>query len=203
VLSLALGGTGSSIEAAALNPGPTDIKSIRLRAGPDSSQLLGMTWTVFGLGASGGHVAVALAESGIGRLILVDAEQLLPENAVRHVAGRVAVGIPKAAAMGAIISDHAPWTKAVEVTAYVTKPSEFAKLIAEADVVTDTTGGDAATHAICISALAQSKKVVSGALYRGGSIARVRRQGLRHDLPILERTEATGYLAIPRLWATT
>ena len=61
----------------------------------------------------------------------------------------------------------------------------------------DTTGGDAATHAICLTALAENVPVVSGALYRGGAIARVRRQGTPGDTPILDRTPLLGYTRIP------
>ena len=61
----------------------------------------------------------------------------------------------------------------------------------------DTAGNEALTRAISLSAAAHAKRVVSGALYRGGSIARVQRQGAPGDTPILERTPDRGYELIP------
>ena len=41
------------------------------------------------------------------------------------------------------------------------------------------------------------KRLVSGALYRGGFIARVRRQALAGDTPIHQRDDLTRYPEIP------
>jgi len=197
VLAIAVEGTGASTVAYALQPGPVDEESLLLRAGPDASQLRDKSVTIFGLGALGGYVALSLAESGVGRIVLVDGEQLLPENNVRHAAGRLLVGASKPAAVAMIISEHAPWTKTREVDFDLITPSAIAQAISDVDLVIDTTGGDAATQAICLSAARLSKKVVSGALYRGGAVARVRRQGAPGDVPILERTPVIGYAFIP------
>ena len=197
VLVLALEGTGADTTAIALRPGPNDKASLILRAGPDARLVADRTVVVCGLGALGGHVSVALAESGVTRLQLVDGDQLLPENAVRHVAGQHAVGHPKPLVVAATIADHAPWTEISTLPVNPMSPDALGRVIADADLVVDATGGGAATQAICLSALAQDKAVVSGALFRGGAIARIRRQGTPGDTPILDRTPALGYPPIP------
>ncbi len=197
LLVLALKGAGEEISAGALKPGPTDKESLMLRAGPDAALLKNKTLAVFGAGALGGHVALSLAESGVTRLRLVDGDNLLPENAVRHVAGRRFAGSPKPAAVASVIREHAPWTKVEEIPRSLTTPAEVAGAIAGVDLVVDATGTEATTQALCISGITHSIPVVSGALYRGGSVSRARRQGFPADTPVLQRTQDLGYLLIP------
>ena len=87
LLVMACEGMNNDVEAIALQPGPTDESSLILHAGPDAPVLVTVRATLFGAGALGGHVGTALAESGLGRLDIVDSDVLLPENVVRHVAG--------------------------------------------------------------------------------------------------------------------
>ena len=197
LLVLALEGTGNETTALALRLGPNDRESLMLRAGPDSSSLSDKTVTIFGLGALGGHVAVALGQSGVTHLRLFDGDSLLPENVVRHAAGHLLVGAPKVEATGVLISDHAPWTEVSASPSSPLAPNELTQAISGSDLVVDATGVDASTLAICLCAQTQSTALVSGALYRGGSVARVRRQGTPSDTPILDRTEASGYVLIP------
>jgi hypothetical protein len=51
---------------------------------------------LFGAGAVGSHLAVRLAECGIGILVIHDTDLLRPGNVVRHVGRRDQVGLPKA-----------------------------------------------------------------------------------------------------------
>ena len=197
VLVLALQDIGDDTTAIALQPGPIDERTLMLRAGPDATLLADKTVAVFGLGALGGYVAVALAESGVTRLRLFDGDSLLPENVVRHVAGHHVVGASKPHAVAAVIADHAPWTEVLTSVCNPLAPSELTSAISDSNLVVDTTGGNAATQAICLGAPELSTVVVSGALYRGGAIGRVRRQGTPADTPILERAAAPGYILIP------
>lgn len=196
-LVLALEGTGDNTLAIALYAGPSDNESLMLRAGPDAALLTGKTVAILGLGALGGHVAVALAESGITQLRLFDGDTLLPENVVRHTAGHLLVGAAKPDAVAAVIADHAPWTKVSSTADSPMTPSKLGLAIAGSDLVVDTTGGGAATRAICLTAQNSSTPLVSGALYRGGAIARIRRQGTSGDTPILERASDPDYMLIP------
>ena len=197
LLVLALNGTGDETTALALQSGPIDQQSLMLRAGPDSASLSDKTVTIFGLGALGGQVAVALAQSGVTRLRLFDGDLLLPENVVRHAGGHLLVGAPKVEATGVLVNDHAPWTKVSASLSSPIAPKELTQAISDSDLVVDATGVDASTLAICLCAQTQSTVLVSGALYRGGSVARVRRQGTPGDTPIPVRAEASGYVLIP------
>ncbi len=197
VLVLALQGTGDQTTAFALKAGPNDMRSLALRAGPDSTLLADKTVTVFGLGALGGHVALALANSGVTQLRLFDSDLLLPENVVRHVGGHQLVGASKSEAIAALIRGSAPWTEVSPSASSPIAPDELNQALSNSDLVVDTTGVDAAVQAICLCTLTQSTVLVSGALYRGGSVARVRRQGTPGDTPILERATNPGYVLIP------
>ena len=196
-LVMACAGMNSEIDAAALQPGPTDEMSLILRAGPDAPTLRTLRATLFGAGALGGHVGTTLAESGIGFLDIVDADVLLPENVVRHVADHDQVGALKVRAVHQVIDKHAPWTEVAEVPEAPATPARIRELISNSDMVIDTTGNDAFVPALAMVAEVLGKPLVSGALYRGGKIARVQRQVLAADSPIHRREEGARYPNIP------
>ena len=131
LLVMACEGINNEVEAIALQPGPTDEGSLILRAGPDAPVLQTCRATLFGAGALGGYVGTVLAESGLGRLDIVDGEILLPENVVRHVAGHDQVGRPKVQAVHHVILKHAPWTEVAEVPEAPMAPARIRELIAD------------------------------------------------------------------------
>ena len=197
LLVMACEGMNNEVEAIALQPGPTDESSLILRAGPDAGALRSIGATLFGAGALGGHVGTALAESGLGRLDIVDGDVLLPENVVRHVAGHDQVGKPKVQAVHHVVEKHAPWTAVAEFPEAPVAPGRIRELISGADIVVDTTGNDAFVPALAMVAEELGKPLVSGALYRGGSVARVQRQVLAGDTPIHLREDGPQYPVIP------
>ena len=197
LLVMACEGMNDEMEGLALQPGPKDEESLILRAGPDASLLRTIRATLFGAGALGGHVGTTLAESGLGYLDIVDGDVLLPENVVRHVAGHDQVGALKVQAVHRAISRHAPWTEVGEFPEAPVTPARIQELILNADIVVDATGNDAFVPALAMVAFEMSKPLVSGALYRGGSVARVQRQMLPGDTPIHLRQEGPQYPAIP------
>ena len=195
LLVMACEGVGDEVEAAALVAEPNDEKTLRLRAGPDAETLKGRSAVLFGAGALGGHVAVALAESGVDSLRIVDSDLLSPGNVVRHVAGHDHVGGPKVNAVEAAITNHAPWTKVESITP-PTNPygsQEIAQLVENADVVIDATGNDSFVHPVALVAEGLGKPLVSGALFRGGFIGRVQRKALDTDAPITARPDSFRY----------
>lgn len=197
LLVLALSRTGDDVEAQALTEGPNDEQSLLLRAGPDTAALRTKSVSIFGLGALGGHAAVCLASSGVGRLRLVDPDQILPGNVVRHVAGHNAVGIPKVHAVQAHISEHAPWTQVDPVIERPQTPSRLRQLIDDVDLVLDATGSEATTGSLAAVAAAAGKPLVSGGLFRGGAIARLQRQGTLGDVAFADRPGHERYRLIP------
>ena len=150
LLVMACRGTGDTVEAIALQPGPNDEHTLIMRAGADAPALGECKAVVFGAGALGGHTAVTLAESGIGSIVLVDYDVLLPGNVVRHVAGHRQVGKLKVEAVKAVIEDHAPWTKVsgFEKSTPARTLDELRELVVDADVVVDTTGSEALAYSL-------------------------------------------------------
>ncbi len=197
VLVMACEGMNDEIDTIALHPGPTDEESLILRAGRDASVLRGARVTLFGAGALGGHVGTTLAQSGLGHLDIVDGDVLLPENVVRHVAGHDLVGVSKLQAVHHVIRKHAPWTEVGGFPETPIAPGRIRELILNADIVIDATGNDAFVPALAMVAQELDKPLVSGALYRGGSVARVQRQVLAEDVPIHLREEGAQYPTIP------
>ena len=198
ILVMACQGMNNDTEAIALQPGPTDEQSLILRAGPDAPVLRTMTATLFGAGALGGHVAVALAASGLGYLNIVDGDVLLPGNVVRHVAGHDQVGRAKVQTVRRVISGHAHWTEVAEFPESPMTPGQIRERISNADFVIDATGNDAFAPALAMVAKEDGVPLVSGALYRGGNVARVQRQILEIDTPVHQRKEGIQYTVIPQ-----
>ena len=197
LLLMACEGTNDNMEVIALQPAPTDELSLILRAGPDAAALRTVRATLFGAGALGGYVGSTLAESGLGHLDIVDGDVLLPGNVVRHVAGHDQVGKAKVQAVHQVVVNHAPWTEVGEFPESAMTPGRIRELISSADIVVNTTGNDAFTDALAMVAEEMGKPLVSGALYRGGNIARVQRQVLASDTPIHRREAGGQYPLIP------
>ncbi len=74
-------------------------------------RLLGATAAVIGCGSVGAPVACALAQAGVGRLILVDPEPLAWPNVGRHPLGATAVGRNKAEALAERLQADFPHLK--------------------------------------------------------------------------------------------
>ena len=77
------------------------------------------------------------------------------------------------------------------------KPSRLRELIAGAELVIETTG--LTSFALLVSYICRESgtPLVSAALYRGGAVARVRRQARADDVALAERSPATGHPIIP------
>ncbi|MBZ2436830.1 ThiF family adenylyltransferase [Xanthomonas perforans] len=61
--------------------------------------LRGKRVAIVGCGALGGFLARALAQAGVGSLLLIDSDELVPSNVGRHVLGMEAVGQDKSPAL--------------------------------------------------------------------------------------------------------
>ena len=197
LLAMACTGAGEDMEAVALQPGPTDELSLLTRAGPDASKLRDRTAIVFGAGALGGHVATTLAESGMGFLKIVDRDVLLPGNVVRHVAGHDKVGEAKVKAVHDVVANHAPWSDVTVFEESPTTPGRINELITSVDIIIDTAGSAALTNSLAMVTQDSGPSIVSGALYRGGAVARVQRQARTSDTPVLQRGDLNRYPVIP------
>lgn len=77
------------------------------RGGADAG-LLGRRVVVAGCGSVGSRVAEHLASMGVGHVLLIDSEPLLPENVHRHLLGMSHLGLPKAAGVASTLRRRFP-----------------------------------------------------------------------------------------------
>lgn len=86
---------------------------------------------IVGCGALGGYLARALAQAGVGSLLLIDSDDLAASNVGRHLLGMESVGVSKAVALARRLEadfPHAvsfePWSGGVELA----KPAQIEEL---------------------------------------------------------------------------
>jgi molybdopterin/thiamine biosynthesis adenylyltransferase len=112
-------------------------RQLLLREVGEAGQLrLGQaTAAVVGCGGLGVPAALYLGAAGVGRLVLIDPDQVSLDNLNRQVAYRTEeVGQPKAALLGARISELNP-TISVETHSEAVSAASIGELLAAADVV--------------------------------------------------------------------
>lgn len=178
---------------------PTGRDAMLLRAGPDAAVLQQRSVAILGIGAIGSHLAEQLARAGIGRLLLIDFDLLWPVNLVRHAAPPgTPSGTNKTSAMRDLLSQY-PWVEIEVVDGAVGTPSGLRQLLASADLTIDATGHAGLAELIGRVAHASERPVVSAALFRGGAVARVRRQAIATDTPFVQRPHLDRYPMIPPL----
>lgn len=99
----------------------TDLFFLRQRAlgELDLDRLRASSAMVIGLGNVGGPAALELARAGVGRLVLVDRDEVAPENASRGIFCARDAGTPKAIAAAARIADLVPGVDIVPLVADV------------------------------------------------------------------------------------
>lgn len=186
----------NGVEIKSIELGLLDTSVLALRAGPDVELLSSKRVVVFGCGAIGSNVACRLAEAGLGDLRLIDGKRLRPGNIVRHAASFRA-GLSKVRATALEIHYSAPWCEVEEVVDEPWAAKRITELLAEADLAIEATGMSTFAELVSRVALEAAVPVLSAALYRGGSVARIRRQIPDLDTPIAERTDEERYPVIP------
>lgn len=183
--------------AEAIEVAPTDTKVLKLRAGPDSGLLSKKHVVVFGAGAIGSNVAFRLAEAGIGTLTVVDRGTLRPGDIVRHAVDRWAIGGSKVSAISVDLKSRTPWTKVEAIGESPWNPARVSELIQGVDCVIEATGLGPFANMLSMICKKERSPLISAALFRAGSVARVRRQATPQDASITGRTEERGYPPIP------
>jgi hypothetical protein len=185
------------VVAQAIQVAPKDMAYLKLRAGPDAQLLSGKHVVVFGAGAIGSNVAFRLAEAGLGMLTLVDDDQLRPGDVVRHAADRHAIGWTKVEAIFVDLGSRTPWTKVNPIVERPWSPVRVGEIAQDADCVVDAVGLASFTNQLSILLGPKGTPLVSAALFRAGSVARVRRQALPADVSIAYRSSDGKYPSIP------
>ncbi|MGH9027129.1 MAG: ThiF family adenylyltransferase, partial [Acidimicrobiia bacterium] len=178
---------------------PKGRDALLLRAGSDAVILQDRSVVIVGVGAIGSHIADQLTRAGIGRLILVDYDMLWPANLIRHAAPP---GTPAGAAKTAALREHLsqyPWAEIQVVDDVIWTPSRLREVLASADLTIEATGHAGFAELTARIASDLGSPVVSAALFRGGAIARVRRQATDDDTPFVQRPHLDQYPEITPL----
>lgn len=130
----------------------------------DISTLMNKTVILLGVGSLGSGVAELLAKMGIGKLVLIDPEDLSTENASRHTLGIRSMSRMKASEQANALSKRFPHLKFVSHCErwedfYQKNPSIFTS----ADLIISTIGSWSAES--CLNALAHDSEEFPPVLY--------------------------------------
>lgn len=193
---LGFAGSGDALHSAAMAATANDPTALRRRAGPDAEMLAPKVVLVAGAGSVGGHLAVALASSGVGTVRLHDSDHLSSTNLVRHVGTRHFVGYRKTHGVSVIVEQHAPWTRVTCHDNLPYGPAELTAAVGGVDLVIDCTGVLPMTAALADICRRQHVPLIVGALFHHGAMARVQRQS-GEDTPIASRPDDPRYHALP------
>lgn len=178
---------------------PKGPEALLLRSGPDALTLQQRTVAIIGAGALGSFTADALTRAGIGHLLLRDPDLLFPANLSRHAAPPgTPAGTPKTDALKEHLELY-PWTRVDVDTASVWQLTALRDLLAAADLTIDATGHGGFAELAGRVARDSDRPLLSVALFRGGTVARVRRQAAPGDTDFLRRPLLDRYPQIPPL----
>jgi molybdopterin/thiamine biosynthesis adenylyltransferase len=147
-----------------------------LRAGPDAPRLALSSAAIIGCGAVGSFLAEMLAMSGLGSLVLVDPERLMPGNCIRHLAGPELVPQFKVEAIKSILASRQLQIP-VETHRDRLTPDLAFRLLTRCDIVIDSAADGGATGLLEHLAAVTGKIFIKAALHRDGGVLRVDRLG--------------------------
>lgn len=182
---------------------PKGRDALLLRAGPDARTLQQKRVAILGVGAIGSHVAEQLARAGLGSLRLIDHDLLWPANLIRHAAPP---GTPAATLKTVALQEHLgqyQWIKIdippQTLDGCVWTLSGLRDVLQGADLTVDATGHAGLAELVARVGRSMGRPFLSVALFRGGAVARVRRQAHEDDTPFLQRPHLDIYPGIPPL----
>lgn len=98
------------------------------------------TVVIFGCGSIGAPVAVALAQAGVSKFVLVDPDLLNPSNLSRHPLGARHLGLYKSESLAAKLRQELPHVSARPVVGRIEDVVLAAKDLAEADLIVSAVG---------------------------------------------------------------
>lgn len=133
----------------------------------DNQQLGRKTVAILGLGSGGSRIAVDLGMTGIGKIILVDHEELELPNIIRHEGGLPDIGKNKTEISKRIIENHNPFTVVETYDIDATNEIETIEgIIKRSDLIIGATGSAQVNNIINQIARENGKTVVYGGVFR-------------------------------------
>ncbi|MGA5300094.1 HesA/MoeB/ThiF family protein [Nucisporomicrobium flavum] len=144
----------------------------------ETDALAGKSVAVVGLGSGGSTIAVALAQSGVGRLVLVDRDRLEVGNVARHACGIGDLGRRKTSAVADLIHGKNPALQVVTADVDIVREPEAAQEAIEGvDLLIAATDSDRSRFVLNQVALDNRIRAVFGRVLTracGGEVLRVR-----------------------------
>jgi len=141
---------------------------------PHRNRLFGKTVLMIGCGSLGSHVAVFLAQGGLGAIVLTDHDLYEPGNAVRHQVAARWFGFAKAQALQWRLNDIAPLCEVEVLTDSIgngewelTRMQRFQELLEDCDLVIETTGRHAVSRYVNDLCTRLHKPLVVGSVTNG------------------------------------
>jgi hypothetical protein len=187
VLGLVLAaGKDSEVTVKSLNTAPDDLATRTIRAHPRAQELGSKRVAVVGVGAVGSVVADLLHRSGVGELMLIDGDLVLPGNTTRHLLDSDAVGLPKARAVADALYKARPRFGTVQWRdERLRTVADALALLADFDVIVDATADSTATAMLTAAARAGAGQLLSVCVLADGYAIRVDRIPVRDgDQPL-------------------
>lgn len=121
---------------------------------------------IIGAGGLGSPLAMYLAASGIGKIIICDNDKVDLTNLQRQIIhSSASIGMPKTSSAQKMLSEINPEVDVVALQAYVAE-DQLRELTAEVDIVMDASDNFATRHQINKACVLNKKPLVSGAVVR-------------------------------------
>ena len=128
--------------------------------------------SIIGCGALGSETADALTKSGVGRILLVDKEDMRAHNAVRHTLGINRTSIPKALGMAEQLVIHNPFVK-IECNFSNILIAQIDDFFPENTIGVSTIADDNVEAYLNEKAVDQGRTIFYCRALRGGKVARI------------------------------
>ena len=110
-------------------------RALEARHGKDlQAKFTGATVAICGLGGLGSNIAVSLARAGVGRLILIDFDQVDISNLHRQQYMADQIGLYKTEALTENLKRIAPYVEIISHTARITEEN-FREFLQDADII--------------------------------------------------------------------
>jgi hypothetical protein len=133
---------------------------------------------IVGLGSGGSTIAVALAQSGVGRMVLVDRDRLEVGNVARHACGIGDLGRRKTNAVADLVHGKNPALEVVTADVDIVRdPEATGDAIKSADLLIAATDSDRSRFVLNQLALDNRMRAIFGRVLTracGGEVLRVR-----------------------------
>ena len=171
-----LGEGGFGLEAGEAASDSPEARGLRAGHPQDVAAVSDKQVAIVGVGAVGSFLADQLSRAGVGLLHLVDPERLRPGNCIRHLAGPSHAGKHKTEAVtDVLLKTQVSGRQTISRSEKRIVAATAVDLLLDYHLVIDATGDDPTTGLLVELAEHMERPLLSAALLRMGTIARIDR----------------------------